>query len=88
MFVPQVASNIFSFIRLFAIDAATTTTSTTTTTTAAPSPASIEDCPAADLMAWPYPWRVYGSKCYTLVSLGNQWDSAKRHCEGVMFYMT
>ena len=86
MFVPQVASNIFSFMRLFAIDAATTTTSTTTTTTAAPAPASIEDCPEEDLNNWPHPWKVYGSKCYTLIgSMTMDWSVAKDYCEGVKF---
>ena len=90
MFVPQVASKFkyFSFHKIIAIMiyAATTTTTTTTTTTAAPAPASIEDCPEEDLNNWPHPWKVYGSKCYSLVgSMTKDWSSAKDYCEEVNF---
>ena len=51
---------------------------------AAPAPASIEDCPEEDLNAWPHDWKVYGSKCYTLIGVPTlEWSNAKQHCEDV-----
>ena len=81
---PEGSYNFFIKKKLFAIDIATTTTSTTTTTTTTPAPASIEDCPEEDPNNWPHPWKVYGTKCYTLVkSMTFDWSTAKDYCEGV-----
>ena len=65
----------------------TSTTTTTTATTATATPAanvSIEDCPDEDLNNWPYEWKVYGSKCFTLIGAPSmEWSNAKQHCEDV-----
>ena len=55
---------------------------------AAPAPpASIEDCPEEDLNAWPHAWKVYGSKCYTLIGAPTlEWSNAKQHCEDVKYH--
>ena len=49
--------------------------------------ASIEDCPEEDLNAWPHAWKVYGSKCYTLIGAPSlEWSNAKQHCEDVKYH--
>ena len=62
--------------------------SATSSSAAAPAPpASIEDCPEEDLNAWPHAWKVYGSKCYTLIGAPSlEWSNAKQHCEDVKYH--
>ena len=37
--------------------------------------------------AWPHAWKVYGSKCYTLIGAPTlEWSNAKQHCEDVKYH--
>ena len=69
-----------------AFDICPSATSSSSAVAPAP-PASIEDCPEEDLNAWPHAWKVYGSKCYTLIGAPTlEWSNAKQHCEDVKYH--